>query len=97
MKLLIFLFLLSLLDSYLLPYYHYIIIIAINPILFNIKVSKYFIVGAEKEDTLQEGMIGLFKAIKSYDNEKQNTFKTFVFSMFDINDISSIFCLILLT
>ncbi len=45
--------------------------------LVNMKVSKYFIVGAEKEDTVQEGMIGLFKAIKSFDNTKQNSFKSF--------------------
>ena len=45
--------------------------------LVNIKVSKYFMVGAEKEDVVQEGMIGLFKAIKSYDSEKQNSFKSF--------------------
>ena len=45
--------------------------------LVNIKVSKYYIVGAEKEDTIQEGMIGLFKAIKSFDASKQNSFKTF--------------------
>ena len=31
----------------------------------NIKVSKYFIIGAEKEDIVQEGLIGLYKAIKS--------------------------------
>ena len=41
------------------------------------KVSRYFIIGAEKEDIMQEGMIGLFKAIKNYDPEKQNAFKTF--------------------
>ena len=41
------------------------------------KVSRYFIIGAEKEDIIQEGMIGLYKAIKNYDTEKQNTFKTF--------------------
>ena len=41
------------------------------------KVSRYFIIGAEKEDIMQEGMIGLYKAIKNYDTEKQNTFKTF--------------------
>ncbi len=46
--------------------------------LVNMKVSKYFIVGAEKEDIFQEGMIGLYKAIKSYDPTKQNSFKTFV-------------------
>lgn len=45
--------------------------------LVNMKVSKYFIIGAEKEDIIQEGLIGLFKAIKSYSPDKQNSFKTF--------------------
>ncbi|MFR5684669.1 MAG: RNA polymerase sporulation sigma factor SigH [Clostridia bacterium] len=45
--------------------------------LVNMKVSKYFIVGAEREDIVQEGMIGLYKAIKGYNAEKQNSFKTF--------------------
>lgn len=45
--------------------------------LVNSKVGKYFIIGAEKEDIIQEGMIGLYKAIKGFDNCKQNTFKTF--------------------
>lgn len=45
--------------------------------LVNIKVSKYFIIGAEREDSVQEGMIGLYKAIRDYDTEKQNSFKTF--------------------
>lgn len=45
--------------------------------LINMKVSKYFIIGAERDDIVQEGMIGLYKAIKSYDSEKQNSFKTF--------------------
>lgn len=45
--------------------------------LVNMKVSRYFMIGAEKEDIFQEGMIGLFKAIKSYDKQKQNSFKTF--------------------
>lgn len=43
----------------------------------NIKVSKYFIIGAEKEDIVQEGLIGLYKAINSFDYEKENSFKTF--------------------
>lgn len=43
----------------------------------NMKVGKYFIVGAEKEDIMQEGLIGLFKAIKCFDPEKQSSFKTF--------------------
>lgn len=45
--------------------------------LVNIKVSKYFMVGAEKEDIIQEGLIGLYKAIKGFNLEKQNSFKTF--------------------
>ncbi len=45
--------------------------------LVNIKVSKYFIVGAEKDDIFQEGLIGLFKAIKSYKKGMQNSFKSF--------------------
>ncbi len=45
--------------------------------IVNMKVSRYFIVGAEKEDIVQEGLIGLYKAVKSYDPEKQNSFKSF--------------------
>lgn len=45
--------------------------------LVNIKVSKYYIVGAEHEDIVQEGLIGLFKAIKSYKADMNNSFKTF--------------------
>ncbi len=45
--------------------------------LVYMKVSKYFIVGAEKEDIFQEGMIGLYKAIQNYKGNKHNSFKTF--------------------
>ena len=45
--------------------------------LVNMKVSKYFIIGAEREDIVQEGMIGLYKAVKNYENDKQNSFKSF--------------------
>ena len=45
--------------------------------LVNKKVGKYFMIGAEREDIVQEGMIGLYKAIKSFNPNKQNTFKTF--------------------
>ena len=45
--------------------------------LVNIKVSKYFIIGAEREDIYQEGMIGLYKAIKNFELDKQNSFKSF--------------------
>ena len=45
--------------------------------LVNMKASKFFIVGAERGDIVQEGLIGLYKATKAFDTEKQNTFKTF--------------------
>ena len=45
--------------------------------LVNVKVGKYFMIGAEREDVIQEGMIGLFKAIKDFNPEKQNAFKSF--------------------
>ena len=45
--------------------------------IVNIKVTKYYIDGAEKDDIIQEGLIGLFKAIKNFDFEKDITFKTF--------------------
>lgn len=43
----------------------------------SMKANRFFMVGAEKEDMIQEGMIGLYKAVKSYNTEKQNSFKTF--------------------
>ena len=45
--------------------------------LVSMKISRYFIIGAEKEDIMQEGMIGLFKAIRDFEVDKQNSFKTF--------------------
>lgn len=45
--------------------------------LVNIKVSKYYIAGAEKDDIIQEGLIGLFKAIKCYSSEQNSSFKSF--------------------
>lgn len=45
--------------------------------LVNSKVSKYFIIGADKEDITQEGLIGLYKAIKDYKKDKQSSFKSF--------------------
>ncbi len=42
------------------------------------KISRgYFIIGGELEDIVQEGMIGLYKAIKNFKTDKNATFKTF--------------------
>ena len=41
------------------------------------KSKVYYIAGADNEDVVQEGMIGLFKAIRSYDANKEAAFKTY--------------------
>ena len=40
-------------------------------------VRMYFLVGADRDDVVQEGMIGLFKAIRDFDETKQTSFKSF--------------------
>ena len=45
--------------------------------LVRAKARSYFLVGADTDDIMQEGMIGLFKAIRDYDRDKQTSFKTF--------------------
>jgi RNA polymerase sporulation-specific sigma factor len=42
-----------------------------------IKASRYFLVGAERDDMVQEGMIGLFKAIRDYRPDQKASFKVF--------------------
>lgn len=41
------------------------------------KANTYFLVGAEREDVAQEGLIGLYKAIKDYDGTCGSSFKHF--------------------
>ncbi len=41
------------------------------------KTKTYFLIGADKEDIVQEGMIGLYKAIRDYDQEKKVSFRVF--------------------
>ena len=43
----------------------------------SLKTRTYFLRGADKEDIMQEGMIGLIKAIRDYDAAKQVSFKSF--------------------
>lgn len=42
------------------------------------KARSYFLTGAEQEDVVQEGMIGLFKAIRDFQAEKRAHFRSFV-------------------
>ncbi|HZK86954.1 MAG TPA: RNA polymerase sporulation sigma factor SigH [Syntrophomonas sp.] len=41
------------------------------------KARAYFLIGADREDIIQEGMIGLFKAIRDYNGEKLTSFRAF--------------------
>ncbi len=41
------------------------------------KAKPYFLAGADREDLVQEGMIGLFKAIRDFDPTKQASFRGF--------------------
>ena len=41
------------------------------------RARSYFLIGADREDIIQEGMIGLYKAIRDYRQEKQVTFRAF--------------------
>jgi RNA polymerase sporulation-specific sigma factor len=41
------------------------------------KARSYFLVGADREDIVQEGMIGLYKAIRDYNPDMQTSFRAF--------------------
>jgi RNA polymerase sporulation-specific sigma factor len=42
-----------------------------------LKASAYFLAGGESEDLIQEGMIGLFKAVRDYRHEREASFRSF--------------------
>ncbi len=41
------------------------------------RAHSYFLIGADHEDLVQEGMLGLYKAVCEYDPDKQASFKSF--------------------
>ncbi len=45
--------------------------------IVTMKANRFFIIGAERDDMIQEGFWGLYKAIQSFDSEKQNSFRSF--------------------
>lgn len=45
--------------------------------LAKLKAKAYFIAGGDQEDVVQEGMIGLMKAVRNFDPEREASFKTF--------------------
>ncbi|HEX2051420.1 MAG TPA: RNA polymerase sporulation sigma factor SigH [Actinomycetota bacterium] len=41
------------------------------------KARSYFLAGSDKEDVVQEGMIGLYKAIRDFDADQETPFRAF--------------------
>ncbi len=41
------------------------------------KAKSYFLIGADKEDIYQEGMIGLYKAIRDFKADRLSSFRAF--------------------
>ena len=54
------------------------------------KARAFFIVGADEDDVLQEGMIGLLNAVRKYDESRDASFKTFAGSCVANQIISAI-------
>lgn len=45
--------------------------------LVRLRARMYFLAGADREDIIQEGMIGLFKAIRDFDSSRAASFRAF--------------------
>ncbi len=45
--------------------------------MVKLKARSYFLIGADAEDIIQEGMIGLYKAVRNFQFEKLSSFKAF--------------------
>ncbi len=46
-------------------------------VLVRRKARAYFLIGADREDLVQEGMIGLFKAVRDFKEDRQSGFRAF--------------------
>ncbi len=42
-----------------------------------LKARSYFLVGADREDVVQEGMVGLYKAVRDFDPHRESSFRNF--------------------
>lgn len=42
-----------------------------------LKASSYFLVGGDSDDLIQEGMVGLYKAIRDYRTDRESSFRNF--------------------
>ena len=55
-------------------------------------VRKYFLIGGNKEDLIQEGMLGLFNAVNSFDSNKNDNFSAYATILIEREIISYIKC-----
>ncbi len=58
--------------------------------LIRSRASCYFIPGAEKDDIIQEGMIGLYKAVMEFDETKASSFSSFAAACVRNNIITAV-------
>ena len=42
-----------------------------------LKASSYFIAGGEADDLIQEGLVGLYKAVRDFRVDKETSFRSF--------------------
>jgi len=42
-----------------------------------LKASSYFLIGGDSEDLVQEGLVGLYKAIRDYRTDRESSFRNF--------------------
>lgn len=45
--------------------------------LVRLKASSYFLIGGDTEDLVQEGLLGLYKAVRDYRSDRESSFKSF--------------------
>ena len=65
-------------------------LLAIHKHLVVSVARKYYLLGGDKEDLIQEGMIGLFKAINSFDSAKNNNFVAYAITLIEREIITAI-------
>ncbi len=61
-----------------------------NKQLVNSVARKYFLMGGDVDDLIQEGMIALYNAILTFDDNKNISFKNYAYTLIERNIISSI-------
>ena len=42
-----------------------------------LKASSYFLIGGDADDLIQEGLVGLYKAVRDYRSDRESSFRNF--------------------